>query len=83
MDATHPLDFDFPAFPALTRVNIPVARLSPLIRTECRLVAKLYAEGLTDAERVELAEVLEAVAREEEPGEARRLHTERNVNPHD
>lgn len=78
-----PLDFDFPAFPVPRRVNVPIAELSPAIRAECRLVAKRCTVGLTDAERVELAEVLETIAREDEAGEARRLHNERHVNFHE
>lgn len=64
-------DFDFPAFPVPRRVNVALAELSPAVRRECQLAAKRCSEGLTDAEKRELAEILETIAREEEPGEAR------------
>lgn len=80
MTSPTAIDFDFPAFPVLRTVNVPISQLSPAIRRECTLVAKRCSEGLTDDERVELAEVLETIAREEEPGEARVLHPNQKVN---
>lgn len=71
MTSPNASDFDSPAFPVPRRVNVLLSELSPAVRRECELAAKRCAEGLTEAEKRELAVILETIAREEEPGEAR------------
>jgi len=87
MNATTPLDFDFPAFPEPSRVSTAIARLSPLTIKECDLVAKRVENGrLTPEEQRELAEVyrqLEVEGALAETGEVRELHPDRKPNIHD
>ncbi len=84
MNATRtpdPLEFDSPAFPALTRVSTAIARMSPLALKECGLVAKLAENGtLTANEERQLAEVYAELAKADAEREARCLHPDRKTN---
>lgn len=65
----------------MTAIDLP-CRLSPATLRECALAAKRATTGLTDAERIELAQIIEEANRREAQQHAADCAAERYSEAH-